>query len=138
MRPAVQEPVSRRSASSRHAVHEIVAERPLRVSAELADELFARFGVAPDHRSHDTSFELESHGGYARVVSGTVEYLDEEAKTFMVRTPSGDLLRVPIRDVISAGTSNADAEQRFHHDSDGLGSGDVALGGWPSARGGRA
>ena len=45
------------------------------------------------------SFDLESHGGYARTVSGTVAFLDREAETYMVLAPNGALLRVPLRDI---------------------------------------
>jgi hypothetical protein len=45
---------------------------------------------------------LASHGGYARTVTGTVEFLDAEAQTFMVRDADGGLIRVPLRDVTSA------------------------------------
>jgi hypothetical protein len=48
------------------------------------------------------SFKLASHGGYARTVTGTVAYLDEEAETFMVRGSDDELRRVPLRDVVSA------------------------------------
>jgi hypothetical protein len=51
----------------------------------------------PEER--EVSFELESHGGYLRTVSGTIAYLDEEAQTSMVRTSDGTLVRVPMRDV---------------------------------------
>jgi len=45
------------------------------------------------------SFHLESRGGYLRTVVGSIEYLDEEAHTYMVRTDDGLLVRVPIRDI---------------------------------------
>jgi hypothetical protein len=44
-------------------------------------------------------FELESRGGYRRTVVGTLAYLDEEAQTYLVRAVSGDLFRVPLRDI---------------------------------------
>ena len=47
------------------------------------------------------SFELESHGGYLRNVTGTVEYLDAGAQTYLVRGDDGTMLRVPIRDITS-------------------------------------
>ena len=37
----------------------------------------------------DVSFEVESPGGYRRTVTGTIAYLDDEAKTYMVRTRWG-------------------------------------------------
>lgn len=44
-------------------------------------------------------FELESPGGYRRTVTGTIAYLDDEAQTYMVRAPDGELIRVPLRDI---------------------------------------
>jgi hypothetical protein len=32
-------------------------------------------------------------------VTGTIAYLDDEAKTYMVRALDGELIRVPLRDV---------------------------------------
>jgi hypothetical protein len=45
------------------------------------------------------SFYIESPGGYARTVMGTVAFLDREAKTYMVLAPNGALMRVPVRDI---------------------------------------
>ena len=45
------------------------------------------------------SFEVESRGGYRRTVTGTIAYLDDEAQTYMVLTPDGSLIRVPLRDI---------------------------------------
>ncbi len=45
------------------------------------------------------SFDLESPGGYARTVTGTVAFLDQEAETYMVRASNGELIRVPVRDI---------------------------------------
>jgi hypothetical protein len=45
------------------------------------------------------SFEVESRGGYRRTVTGTIAYLDDEAQTYMVLTPDGALIRVPLRDI---------------------------------------
>ncbi len=51
------------------------------------------------------SFDLESPGGYARTVMGTVAFLDREAETYMVLAPNGALTRVPIRDIkVTRGT----------------------------------
>ncbi len=47
----------------------------------------------------ERTFELESPNGYLRTVVGTIEYLDEGANTYMVRSRAGDLLRVPLRDI---------------------------------------
>ncbi|HEV8622309.1 MAG TPA: hypothetical protein VGR33_05405 [Actinomycetota bacterium] len=32
-------------------------------------------------------------------MTGTIAYLDDEAKTYMVRAPDGALIRVPLRDI---------------------------------------
>ena len=51
------------------------------------------------------SFDLESPGGYARTVMGTVAFLDREAETYMVLAPNGALMRVPVRDIkVTRGT----------------------------------
>jgi hypothetical protein len=47
----------------------------------------------------EVSFELESPGGYRRMVTGTIAYLDEEAQTYMVLARDGALIRVPLRDI---------------------------------------
>jgi hypothetical protein len=47
----------------------------------------------------NTSFEVESPGGYRRTVTGTIAYLDDEAHTYMVCAPDGTLIRVPLRDI---------------------------------------
>ncbi len=119
----LQDPTRQRDPSSRHAFPDVVGEPKLRASRTLAEELLARFrggGAASE-----TSFELESHGGYARTVVGTVAYLDEQAQTFMVRVADGRLIRVPLRDVTSAtiGISSERYGSRFDRDFDGLGTG---------------
>jgi hypothetical protein len=53
-------------------------------------------------RSRERSFEVASRGGYARTVVGRLAYFDEEAQTYMVLTPSGALVRVPLRDITSS------------------------------------
>jgi hypothetical protein len=55
-----------------------------------------RSGITPT--LGERTFELESPNGYARTVVGTVEYLDDEARTYMVRS-AGALVRVPLRDI---------------------------------------
>jgi hypothetical protein len=47
----------------------------------------------------EVSFELESPGGYRRTVTGRIAYLDDEAQTYMVRGPDGELIRMPLRDI---------------------------------------
>ena len=58
----------------------------------------------PHIPSGRTKFELESRGGYLRTVTGTVAYLDDDAQTYMIRRGNGDgqLVRVPLRDIMSA------------------------------------
>jgi hypothetical protein len=55
-----------------------------------------RSGSKP--RPAERTFEIESPNGYARTVVGTVEYFDDEAATYMVRS-AGELVRVPLRDI---------------------------------------
>ena len=50
----------------------------------------------------EVSFELESRGGYRRIVTGTIAYLDEEAHTYMLLAVDGELTRVPLRDIKKA------------------------------------
>ena len=45
------------------------------------------------------SFDLRSRGGYQRTVVGTIVYFDDEARTYMVRTDDGSLVRVPLREI---------------------------------------
>jgi hypothetical protein len=101
----LQDPTSQRDPSSRHAFPEIAGEPNLRASETLADELLASFRVGEG--TSETSFEVASHGGYARTVIGTVVHLDEEAQTFIVRDLDGELIRVPLRDVTSADVRTA-------------------------------
>lgn len=56
-------------------------------------------GPGSTARRRQFTFELESHGGHLRTVSGTIAYLDNEAKTYMVSAADGELLRVPVRDI---------------------------------------
>ena len=55
-----------------------------------------------ESRSLERSFEVESPGGYARIVVGQLAYFDDEAQTYMVLTRSGVLVRVPLRDITSS------------------------------------
>jgi len=116
----LQDPTRQRDPSSRHAFPDIVGEPKLRAPRTLAEELLARFrggGAASE-----TSFELESRGGYARTVIGTIAYLDEEAQTFMVRVADGRLARVPLRDVTSADVGiSSERDESTGRDVDGLG-----------------
>jgi hypothetical protein len=71
-----------------------------------------------------TSFELASHGGYLRTVTGTIAYLDEDADTFMVLV-DGELVRVPLRDITSLHEESAKggADGSLERDPEGLGTG---------------
>jgi hypothetical protein len=123
----LQDPVLPRDPTSRHAFPEVRNEPKLIAPRTLAEELLTRFvRGAP---IVETSFELESHGGYARTVSGKVAYLDTEAQTFMVRQADGALTRVPLRDVVSEHTdpSSEDHEPKPGRDLQGLGTGDTAV-----------
>lgn len=63
------------------------------------EEILARFrrgGMAAA-----TSFHVASRGGYARTVTGTITFLDEEAETFMVLEHDGRVVRVPLGDITS-------------------------------------
>jgi hypothetical protein len=116
-----------RDPSSSHAFPEVKGEAKLMAARTLAEELLARFlsGGAVS----ETSFELGSPGGYARTVTGTIAYLDEQGETFMVRATDGDLIRVPLRDVTSAQVhaSRERDELRSERDTDGLGTGPVRV-----------
>jgi hypothetical protein len=65
----------------------------------LAEELLAEFRAGGV--SVETTFDLMSRGGYSRSVTGTIAYLDEEARTFMVQGRDSRLIRVPLREVAS-------------------------------------
>jgi len=101
----LQDPTSPRDPSARHAFPRVIGELPLTPPRTLAEELLAEFrGGEP---ASETSFELASHGGYARTVVGTVAYVDEQAEAFTVRVRDGGLIRAPLRDVTSADRTTA-------------------------------
>ena len=100
MATTLQDPILERDPASRHAFPEIAGKQTMRATRTLAEELLASFHAAD--ASSEWSFDLASHGGYARTVTGTVTFLDEEAQTFMVRVPDGRVVRVPLRDVTAA------------------------------------
>jgi hypothetical protein len=54
------------------------------------------------------TFELESHGGYARSVTGRVAYFDEQAQTYLVIEPAGTMTRVPLRDIVRSSSAEDD------------------------------
>jgi|SRR5436309_8323558 len=93
----LQDPVDSRDPSSRHAFPAVDGEEELRASATLAEQLLLEFHAG--RTAGETTFAVESRGGYARTVTGSVAYLDEEANTFMVRARDGELIRVPLRDI---------------------------------------
>lgn len=92
--------------------------RPFDPAEEVRDALRAR---GPKGK---TTFELASHGGYVRTVTGTIAYLDEEAQTYMVLA-DGELLRVPLRDITSSHEVAVigDPERSSSRDAEGLGTG---------------
>lgn len=95
----LQDPVLERDQTSRHAFPEIRGEVTLRAPRTLAEEILASFRNG--ELDADTAFELTSHGGHARSITGTITYLDLEANTFMVRGAADGLIRVPLRDITS-------------------------------------
>ena len=127
MATILQAPVHPQQAPSRQVMRDVLPET-IRAPRTLAEELLAVFRA--DGAGTETSFELSSHGGYARTVTGTVDYIDEEAQTLMVRATDGQLARVPLRDVTSAqGKALSDHEEmRSRLGADGLGIGGRARG----------
>jgi hypothetical protein len=89
----------------------------------LAEEILAGFRAG--YWRGENSFDLASHGGYARTVTGRVAYLDDQAETFMVLTRDGEMARVPARDVVAArGTPQEEHRQLGDEaDDEGLGVG---------------
>ncbi len=118
----LRDPTDHRSPPSTGPSVDVEAGATLIAPRTLADELLA--GFRTDATGSETTFELESHGGYAHTVTGTIAYLDEEARTFMVREPDGRLTPVPLRDVTSArGNLSDDDPQTAGRDAEGLGTG---------------
>jgi hypothetical protein len=72
---------------------------PARAPVQPAAPLDHPVDPASKPRPAERTFAIESPNGYARTVVGTIEYLDDEARTYMVRTRTGDLVRVPLRDI---------------------------------------
>lgn len=89
----------------------------------LAEEILSGFQAG--YWKGENTFDLASHGGYARTVTGTIAYLDKPAETFMVCTQDGEMARVPLRDVVSTrGTRQEDPRQLGDEpDDEGLGVG---------------
>lgn len=55
--------------------------------------------VTPGDAGKRVSFQFELPNGFVSEVVGTLEYFDEGAETYMVRTKQGELARVPLRGV---------------------------------------
>ena len=100
---SLQDPARQRDPSARHAFPDLASEAALRGPRTLAEELLVSYRTGG--LASETSFELESHGGDALTVSGTVVYLDEQAQTFLVLGADGGLSRAPLREVKSAHAS---------------------------------
>jgi hypothetical protein len=83
----LQDPTGQRDPSSRHAFPDVVDEPPLIAPETLADELLA--GFRGDGGASDTSFELESHGGYARTVDLGHELLPHKSTFFWPKRRTG-------------------------------------------------
>jgi hypothetical protein len=117
----LRDPTDHRFSPSTGPSSDVAAETKLIAPRTLADELLT--GSRRDGAASGTTFELESHGGYAHTVTGTIAYLDEEARTFMVRELDGRLTPVPLRDVTSARTISGEREPGPGPDAQGLGTG---------------
>ena len=73
---------------------------PVDPAAPRSVDLRKEPGQTRTHCAGDVvSFDLESPGGYARTVNGTVAFLDREAETYLVLAPNGELMRVPLREI---------------------------------------
>jgi hypothetical protein len=83
-------------------------EVPMRSPVQPAAPLDPPRDTASESRLPETSFEVESRGGYARTVVGRVAYFDDQAQTYMVLTRAGMLVRVPLRDITSSHVISAD------------------------------
>lgn len=79
----------------------IVPQDPIHLEAPSRSPVRPTAPLDPGTTSgeREVSFELESRGGYRRIVTGTIAYLDEEAHTYMVLAADGELIRVPLRDI---------------------------------------
>ena len=73
-----------------------------------------------------TTFELESRGGYARMVTGLVAYLDAAAETYIVLGRDGALRRVPVREIMSSRDASEGDRLHLEHDTARLGTRDVS------------
>jgi hypothetical protein len=83
-------------------------EVPTRAPVQPAGPLDHPRETASKSRVPETSFEVESRGGYARTVVGRIAYFDDEAQTYMVLRRAGMLVRVPLRDITSSHVVSAD------------------------------
>jgi hypothetical protein len=55
--------------------------------------------VSPSDVGRRVSFQFELPNGFVGETVGVLEYFDEGAQTYVVRTKDGDLARVPLRGV---------------------------------------
>jgi hypothetical protein len=55
--------------------------------------------VSPSDVGRRVSFQFELPNGFVGEAVGVLEYFDEGAQTYVVRTKDGDLARVPLRGV---------------------------------------
>jgi hypothetical protein len=86
----------------------------------ILDDPVRPFDASPPEGT--ISFELASRGGYVRNVTGTVAYIDEDAETYMVLA-DGELLRVPLRDIMSRREVTTIGEDDRSPDRDAMGLG---------------
>lgn len=117
----LEEAARSRVPSSRYELGVADGIATLRAPRTLAEELLA--SLLGTGAGAEASFELASHGGFVRSVTGTVAYVDDQAQTVMVRVADGELARVPLRDVTLArvgSTHERDAMRRWR-DEEGFG-----------------
>lgn len=115
----LQDPTRTRDRTTRYAFPDIGTGATLSDPPTIVEELLDAFRSGG--ATSETTFELVSPGGHVRTVTGTVVFLDEEAQTFMVRTPAGQLMRVPLRDVTSAQGEALGAYEELRSGHDGTG-----------------
>ncbi len=81
--------------------HSARGESPTRWLVRPTATLDGSVEVTSRPKPAERVFEIQSPNGYARTVAGTIEYLDDEARTYVVRTRAGEFVRVPMRDITS-------------------------------------
>lgn len=55
--------------------------------------------VTPEHVGRRVSFQYELPNGYVGEVVGTLEWYDQAAATYVVKTKDGELARVPLKGI---------------------------------------